>query len=207
MIDCVTWETAHLFGEAWISHHRLRHRLFVDRQGWEVPTYNSLEYDQFDTPAAVYLLWRDEVGQARGVTRLIPTERPYMLKEIWPDMVDTLPSSASVWEATRIGVDRDLDSATRSRVCGELVAGCLEYGLQNGISRYIFLMPLAIIRTLLVRAGCPVALISEPRSIDNHLVAAAEVKISELALAEVRRRKAITGPVLNTATPPLRKAA
>ena len=95
MIDCVTWETAHLFGEAWISHHRLRHRLFVERQGWEGPTHNSLEYDQFDTPAAVYLLWRDEAGQARGVTRLIPTERPYMLKEIWPDMVDTLPSSPS----------------------------------------------------------------------------------------------------------------
>jgi acyl homoserine lactone synthase len=207
MIDCVTWETAHLFGDAWISHHRLRHRLFVDRRGWEVPTYNSLEYDQFDTPAAVYLLWRDEAGQARGVARLIPTERPYMLKEIWPHMVDKLPSSPNVWEATRIGVDRDLDPKTRNRVCSELVAGCLEYGLRHGISRYIFLMPLVIIRSLLVRAGCPVVLLGEPTIIDNLLTAVAEVKISKIALAEVRRRKVIAGPVLNTETAPLKKAA
>jgi acyl homoserine lactone synthase len=152
-------------------------------------------------------MWRDEAGQARGVARLIPTERPYMVKEIWPHMVDSLPSSPSVWEATRIGVDRDLDPRTRNRVCGELVAGCLEYGLRNGISRYIFLMPLAIIRTLLVRAGCPVALLGEPVMIDNHLAAVAEVRISKMALAEVRRRKMIAGPVLNTETVPLEKAA
>jgi hypothetical protein len=26
----VTWETIHQFGEAWISHHRLRHKMFVE---------------------------------------------------------------------------------------------------------------------------------------------------------------------------------
>ena len=70
-----------------------------------------------------------------------------------------------------------------------------------------WLKPLAIIRSLLVRAGCPVALLGEPKTIDNHPVAAAEVKISGMALAEVRRRKAIAGPVLNTETTPLKKAA
>src|SRR5436190_10638472 len=53
---CITWENAHLHGEAWISHHRLRYRIFVERQGWAVPTYNGLEYDEFDTPAARYIL-------------------------------------------------------------------------------------------------------------------------------------------------------
>lgn len=209
MIECVTWETAHLYGEAWISQHRLRHRMFVERQGWEVPSFNGLEYDQFDTPAAVYLMWRDDAGQARATTRLIPTERPYMLKELWPDMVTSapLPSSPRVWEATRIGVDRDLDPRTRQRVCGEIVAGCLEFGLINGIDRYIFLMPLVIIKSLLVRAGCPVALMGEPRMIAGHLVAAAEVKITAKVLAEVRRRKALADAVLDVAQVPARKAA
>ena len=209
MIEYVTWETAHLFGEAWISHHRLRHRLFIDRNGWEVPSYNGLEYDQFDTPAAVYLVWRDAAGQARGTTRLIPTLRPYMLKEIWPHMVtrEPLPSSREVWESTRIGVDRDLDSTTRRQICGELVAGSLEYGLLNGIDRYIFLMPLAIMKSLLVRAGCPIALLGEPRKLDGHLVAAAEVKISRRVLAEVRRRHGFVTSVLNIAGRPAKVAA
>ncbi len=57
----LSWETAHLHGETWISHHRLRHRLFVERQGWEIPTYRGMEYDEFDTPAAQYLLWVDDI--------------------------------------------------------------------------------------------------------------------------------------------------
>jgi len=209
MIDYFSWETAHLYGEAWISHHRLRHKLFIDRQGWQVPSYNGLEYDQYDTPAAVYLVWRDDKGQARATTRLLPTERPYMLQELWPDMVtrEALPRAANVWEATRIGVDRDLDAESRNRAAGEIVAGCLEYGLRHGIDRYVFLMPLVIIKSLLVRSGCPVAMLREPRSFGDHLVAAAEVRITQSVLNEVRRRKNLKGPVLNIGVEPMRKAA
>jgi N-acyl-L-homoserine lactone synthetase len=96
------WETAHLHGEAWISHHRLRYRLFVERQQWNVPHVSGFEYDQFDTPAAKYVLWIDDNGQARGMTRLIPTTRPYMVQTLWPDLVDgELHCTPLVWEATR----------------------------------------------------------------------------------------------------------
>ncbi len=54
MIDVLTWENAHFYGSALASQHRLRYRLFVERQGWDVPCYQGMEYDQFDTPAAVY---------------------------------------------------------------------------------------------------------------------------------------------------------
>ena len=82
----LNWETAHLYGEAWISHHRLRHRLFIDRQNWAVPSFGGLEFDQFDSPAAHYLLWLDAAGQARGAVRLVPTTQPYMLQTLWPDL-------------------------------------------------------------------------------------------------------------------------
>jgi N-acyl-L-homoserine lactone synthetase len=87
MIDAITWENSHLYGNALVSQHRLRHRVFVEREGYQVPTYHGLEYDQYDTPAAVYLVWRDEKGEARGISRLIPTERPYMIRDIWSDFV------------------------------------------------------------------------------------------------------------------------
>jgi N-acyl-L-homoserine lactone synthetase len=198
MIEAVTWETAHLHGEAWISQHRLRHRLFVQRQNWDVPTFKELEYDQFDTPAAVYLVWRDEDGEARGVTRLVPTTRPYMLEQVFPHLItrEPLPKSPRIWEATRVGVDRDLPPDLRAQVCAEIVAGCLEYGLQQEIERYVFLMPLFIIKSLLTRSGCPVTLMGEPQMIDGHLCAAADVSVTPAVLAEVRRRKALLSPVL-----------
>ncbi len=94
MVDVVTWENAHHFGSALVSHHKLRYQLFVKRQRWDVPCFHGMEYDQFDTPAAVYLLPRGERGEVRGTTRLIPTSRPYMIKEVWPELVggQELPS-------------------------------------------------------------------------------------------------------------------
>jgi N-acyl-L-homoserine lactone synthetase len=56
----VTWETVHQHGEAWISHHRLRYKMFVERQKWTIPTYRQIEYDEFDTPAATYILTVDD---------------------------------------------------------------------------------------------------------------------------------------------------
>ena len=113
---CLNWETAHLYGETWIAHHRLRHRLFVERQGWNVPSVRGLEHDQFDTPAAQYLVWKDRGEDVRGVARLLPTESPYMVKNLWPDLVDgELPEEADIWETTRFGCDRSLGPSDRRR--------------------------------------------------------------------------------------------
>src|ERR1700753_842170 len=96
----LNWETAHQHGEACVSHHRLRYRMFIERQRWNVPNYRQLEYDEFDTPAATYILIVDDQNQALGTARLIPTTRPYMVEALWPDLVDgELPHLAAVWEA------------------------------------------------------------------------------------------------------------
>ena len=198
MVDIVTWESAHLFGSALASHHRLRYRLFVERQAWDVPCFHGMEYDQFDTPAAVYLLQRDKEGDVRGVTRLIPTTRPYMIKEVWPDLVDgcDLPASPEIWEGTRFGVESDLSARERNRVTAELVLACLEFGLENGIQQYLVLMPILIIRRIIGGAGCQFKLLGEPRTIGNHRVGVAAVEVSHAALLEARRRFGIHDPVL-----------
>jgi N-acyl-L-homoserine lactone synthetase len=196
-VICVDWESAHLHGEAWISHHRLRHRIFVERQRWEVPTYNGLEYDQFDTPAARYLLWLDAHQQARGVTRLIPTTQPYMVQTLWPQLVDgSLPQLSTVWEATRFGCDRDLDAQTRRRVVAELICGCQEFGLANGVSKYLGVMPLAVFRHVIAAAGCRVTQLGPSHRMQHHQVAAAYIEVSTATLAAVRRQTGIHGPIL-----------
>jgi len=188
-VVCLDWETVHLHGEAWISHHRLRHRVFIERQGWQVPTYCGLEYDQFDTPAAKYILWLDNQGHARGVTRLIPTTRPYMVQTLWPQLVEgELPQTDSVWEASRFACDRDLDAATRRQVVAELICSCQEFGVANGIRKYLSVMPLVIFRHVIVAAGCTVTLLGSTKRMEDHDVGAGYIDISPNTLAAVRSR-------------------
>ena len=197
MIDVVTWGTAHLFGDAWAQQHRLRHRLFIERNGWQVPSHDGMEYDQFDTPAAVYLVRRDGDGTVGGVARLIPTHRPYMLKELWPEMLEgDVPTTPSVWEATRFGIEDTLDAGAKRAIAAEIVIGCLEYGMMMGIERYLVLMPPLIIRRTIGGAGCQVRFLGQSRSLAAYPVAAAEIRVSAEALAGARARAGLDQPVL-----------
>ena len=67
MIDCVNLSTAHFFGDALAAQHRLRHRVFIERQRWNVLWWDGMEFDQFDTPATTYFIWRDAAGEALGI--------------------------------------------------------------------------------------------------------------------------------------------
>jgi len=197
MIDVVTWGTAHLYGDAMAQQHRLRHRLFVERNGWKVPSHDGMEYDQFDTPAAVYLVRRDNAGVVGGVARLIPTNRPYMLKELWPDMLEgEVPATPSVWEATRFGIEDTLEPAAKRRIAAEIVIGCLEYGMMLGIERYLVLMPPLIIRRTIGGAGCEVRFLGQSRELAAYPVAAAEIRVSPEALAAARARAGIDHEVI-----------
>ena len=209
MIECVNLSTAHLFGDILPSLHRLRYRVFVERQRWDVPHVNGMEYDQYDTPATTYLVWRDRTGEARGVARLNPTNRPYMLQELWPDAVEsqTLPVSSKILEGTRFGVDRGLDPATRDRVIGELLCGCLEYGLMNNVDYYVVLMPVVVLKGTFMRSGCSVDFMGPNRWIGDEFCAAARCEVDPAILKRVRDRKRIDGPVLVTADDLLEKEA
>ena len=200
-VVCLNWETAHLHGETWIAHHRLRHRLFVERQGWDVPNYRGMEYDEFDTPAARYLLWLDECGATRGAVRLLPTTRPYMLQQLWPYLIrGAPPESDAVWEATRFGCDRSLDARQRRIAVTELLCAMQEFGLRHGIVRYLVVMPLRLLNCVVVKAGCEVTVLGPERILGKRPAAASYLTVSPRVLAEMRRRASDLGyfePILS----------
>ena len=200
MIDCVNCSTAHLFGDAIASQHRLRYRIFVERQHWNLPSYDGMEFDQFDTPATTYFIWRDQTGVAHGVARAKPTVLSYMLKEVFPQLVteEPLPSDPKVWEGSRIGIDRDIDPDLRQRILGELFCAYLEFGLGVGISRYLILMPIYMLRKL-DSVGWPTRVVGPIEKIDGIRTAAASIEVSPAILANVRRNMNIDHPVLRVA--------
>jgi len=139
MIDVVTLATAHLFGDALASQARLRYRMFVACRKIDHAHFDGMEYDRFDTPAAVYLLWRDADGEARCMTRLLRTTEPYMVKSFWPHLAAAgdLPASAEVWEGTRLCADIALDRRARQRALAEVLCGVTEFLEGQGASQLI----------------------------------------------------------------------
>lgn len=135
MIEVFSLATAHLFDNALASQARLRYRVFVQGRGLAHLHFDGLEYDEFDTPAAVYLVWRDRERIVRGVARLLRTTRPYMLQSYWPDLVESgpLPSSPDVWEVTRVCVDKGFDPQTRLRIFPELLCAMQEFAYLSGL--------------------------------------------------------------------------
>jgi acyl homoserine lactone synthase len=199
VIDCFDYATSHLFGDALASQFRLRHRVFIDRTNYQVPTWREMEYDQYDTPAATYLVWRDEEGVARGVARLSPTDRPYMLKDVWPEMVETipLPSSPTIWEGTRFGVDKDLQPELRKRIVAELVAGYMEFCVEAGVRGIIGVMPTLIWRAVFSSNGWPVQFLGSPQVLGGDKCVAGLLGVTPEITARVRAKTDCGPNILN----------
>lgn len=208
MLHAVNIENAHLFGDVLPQLFRLRWRQFAERQSYAVPTYKDMEYDQYDNLATVYLVWIDGQGLVRGTSRLNPTDRPYMLSDLWAHMVTgPLPSSADVWEGTRICIDKDIDAALRLRIKWELVLGYLEYGLASGITRYVGIMQNLIWQRVFFQSGWGAEFLGPEHLIDGLKTRAGQVHVSEEALHRVRAKTGIAAPVLQQAPHPLLRAA
>jgi len=199
MIETVTLQSAHLFGDALADQHRFRYQQFVVRSGWSVPHFDGMEYDQFDTPAAVYLLWRDNAARVRGMVRLLPTTQPYMTDTLWPELVpdEGAPHAEGIWENTRFAVDRELPAPLRRRVTGELILASLEFGLSRSIERYLLISPLWVLQGALASAGLPHRKLRQTDALGRWPVASAYVPVSEVILATARERLGIHHSVTN----------
>ena len=201
MIDCISISTSHLFsGNPIYEQHRLRHECIVQRQSWKVPTIRNMEYDQYDNPAAFYLVWRDRDGKARGSSRLYPTDRPYMLQEIFPHLVsfEPVPKGQEIWEGSRFCVDANLAPELRKRIVQELIIGYLEFGLAQRIKRIVGVMYPAYCRNIFIRNGWDVEWLGDAcRSEEGHKIIAGSLTISEAVLRKVRAKTGIYESVLS----------
>jgi acyl homoserine lactone synthase len=201
MIDCVSISTNHFFpGNPVYEQHRLRHECIVQRQAWKVPTIHNMEYDQYDNPAAYYLVWRDGAGKARGASRLYPTDRPYMLQEIFPYLVTntSVPKGPDVWEGSRFCVDASLNPETRKRIIQEVIIGYLEFGLAHGVTRIVGVMCPAYCRNIFVRNGWDIEWLGDvSKSEEGYRIVAGSLAVSSAVLRKVRQKTGICENVLN----------
>src|SRR5258707_12945481 len=71
--------------------HRLRHRIFKERLGWDVQVSGDMEVDEFDALRPAYLLQRATNGRVQGCVRLLPSTGPTMLVDTFPILLASAP--------------------------------------------------------------------------------------------------------------------
>jgi len=193
MLLIISHDNAHLHWDSLASMHQLRRAVFKERLGWDVNVVNGLELDQFDLPDAHYLIHRAPDGRVNACTRLLPTTGPYLLADVFPQLVDgLLPRDAHVWESTRFCADQ---TTAPANIAAILMAGMLEFGLSAGLRAYVSVSDIRM-EPIMRRAGWNPIRLGGTMHTGTDTAAAEWLEVSSEYLARVARRAGAVGPVI-----------
>ncbi|MFK0332671.1 acyl-homoserine-lactone synthase [Rhizobium sp. 2MFCol3.1] len=151
--------------------YRLRARIFHGRLGWDVECQDGREFDQFDHCGPTYILVLDEQARVVGSVRLLPTNGPNMLMDVFRQLLENgqLATKPTMIESSRFCVDTTMQSSPRGATheatfC--LLAGIIEWCLRNGWTDLVTATDLRMER-LLRQRGWPMTRLGEPRLINE----------------------------------------
>jgi N-acyl-L-homoserine lactone synthetase len=198
MISCITCDNLDEFGKILRSQYSLRHACFIERQHYDVSFYKGMEFDEYDTPAAAYLVYHSADGEALGASRLTPTVVSCMLRDLWPHLVEDKRnfSSPLIWEGTRYCINKDVSPDLRRRIVHEMACAYLEFGLAHGLKKIVGMMPTGIYRSVFERPGIEMEYLGDVHMIGEHKCRAVAIPTNAQQLATVRRKTGISDPVL-----------
>ena len=137
----------------------LRKRVFVDDMHWSLPVHNDIEYEQYDTFDATYVIAHDG-DRVLGGARLIRSdfEHPdelgsvrysYMIRDAYLGLLPGIPNQicfkeppreATCWELTRFV------SFGNSRVGEDILRAANDFLRTSGAEHCLFLGPPAFLR-------------------------------------------------------------
>lgn len=135
-----------------------RRRVFVEQKGWELNTWDGIEYDQYDVfGAATYVIVHDE-GKVIAGARLLRCDSrigsgthvySYMIRDAYLGLIDLPkglchsepPTDSASWEMTRVFT---LD---RSMAALKLLIGTVrDHLIAQGAERLLCLGPKSLVR-------------------------------------------------------------
>ena len=165
---------------------RFRYRVFVQLLGWSLPCRDGIELDQFDREDTLYLVAR-QGEDVVGMARLLPTQRPYLLGEVFPQLMGSLPApqDASVWELSRFtavdpepGAEGGTSRQFSSPAAVDLLRSALKLAAEHGVRRLITVSPVGVER-LLRRAGFLAQRAAPPVVVDGHSLFACWIEVPQ----------------------------
>ena len=161
----LSFRNLHLFGELFVSYLKVRHDVFVAQRGWDLPAVDGMEFDQYDTPLARFVVIHEH-GEILAGIRLSPTTarvglHSYMIRDAQMGLLKDLPDdvlffpapvSDQVWEATRLFVTQKVPSSRRGLVQTLLMTTMASAAREVGAKQVIGIVP-AVFRRWLQRIG------------------------------------------------------
>ena len=137
---------------------RYRHKVFVERLGWATLNEQELEADQYDRADTLYVIGRNDAADVVACARLLPTTRPYLLSEVFPQLMQgrPAPASAEVWELSRFAAinfnggrgERGRLGQFSSPEAVSLLRTCMDSAAEQGAKHLISVSPLGVERLL-----------------------------------------------------------
>lgn len=167
---------------------RYRYRIFVEQLGWDLPVAGEgLERDQFDRSDTVHVIARDGQGAICGCARLLPTTRPYLLKELFPFLLaDPLrpPAEHGTWELSRFAAQLPDEAGAEHApwAVQPMMALVVRQALRLGARRLIAVTFLSMER-LFRRIGIHAHRAGPPQRIDQRMVVACWIDLDAITLA------------------------
>ncbi|MCE3604661.1 GNAT family N-acetyltransferase [Massilia sp. P8910] len=169
-----------------------RHSVFVERLNWTLPDAGAgLEVDQFDRDNTYHVCIRD-AGATVGYARLLPTTEPYLLSEVFPELMDgsLIPRSSAVWELSRFcSVDLRSPSEPRRQAdfggCQAVLRAAVQCALEHDVSRLIAVSSVAMER-ILSRLGVNASRASPTKQLHGHSVFAFWIDLDDMTKNALR---------------------
>lgn len=164
---------------------RYRHDVFLKHLGWRMPVEGDSELDQFDRPDTVYVGVLDDSDDLIGFARLLPTIRPYLLSEVFAELLDGSPPfcSPQVWELSRftaLDLKKGRPPASwhySSPVAITLLEESIQVAAAQGAEELVTVSPIGVER-LLRRAGFETERAGPPMLIGSEWLFACIVRVS-----------------------------
>ena len=165
-----------------------RKEVFVDLLKWDLPVLaGAYEIDQFDNPQAEYLILLDpDDGRHRASARLLQTDRPHLLGDLYPFLCDgPVPAGPNVREITRFCLDRHQTASERRSARNQLVTALAEHALAFGISDYTGVAELSWYAQIL-RFGWQCLPLGRAARVDGQTLVALHIHIDERTIDGLR---------------------
>ena len=169
---------------------RLRHEVFKERLDWEVGSAAGKERDMFDDLDPVYIVC-ENAGEVLGSWRLLPTTRPYMLKDVFPELLYGMPApeAPDVWEISRFAVSKRVATneslGTINTITNLLLEQLFTFAARRKISRIVAVADVRFER-ILKRAGLLTQRFGPPLQIGVTRAISGYADVSDLNIRRMR---------------------
>jgi len=150
----LTFRNMHEHGVLLTKYLEARKAIFLDKFGWCVSETDGMEFDQYDTPFAHWVILH-QFGEILGGVRMLPTTAKcgvysYMLRDAQLGLLQDLPTDIlffpapvehNVWEATRFFIADSVPATQRQNVQSLLFRAMSRAAVENGGTYILGVVP------------------------------------------------------------------